>query len=376
MTGNDLMFVGSCAYDTAEETFRELTARLGEHCGHLPDGEIGERISWISHLALRVYHGHPDIETLERPLEDDGREAWRAGSGKSTWKFRMRDSVERVRFMDPGWRLGYARDAISSYFVFNTLKRNGVIPGHLRFQVSIPFVSSAVRLYFSNPSDYPKIEPAVTEALVHELRTILAHIPAADLAIQWDGAIEDTVIENALAQSGGEVTDAVRDLAWSLFAPARELNAEIPSEALLGYHACYGTSGGWPRRQPQDLTGAVLLLNAAVAQSGRRVDYLHLPTVAADKAAYFEPLDGLAAAGARVYFGLIHALHDEAGMRKQMEWIGQHLDDFGIAAPCGFGRGPGRMSRQSGLASPRDYMDGLLADHLRAVEMLKAYRSG
>jgi len=370
MAQNDIMFVGSIAYDTAEETFRKMAANFGDHCCFMPDGEIGERQYWVTHIAHRVFLGHPDLELLERPLTTDGTEAWHPGPGVATsnWAFKVKEGVDRVRFGSPGWRLGYARDAINSYFIFKTLKKEGVIPAHIRFQISIPFVSSCVRLYFPDPSDFAKVEPGIAEALRLEVRTIFEHLPAEDIALQWDCAIEDTAIEAELSRDGGVLTDRVHDFAWSIFAPALELNKEVPEAAMLGYHACYGTSGGWPRRSPQDLSGAVLLLNAAVAQSGRRVDFLHIPTVDSKSENYFDPLGDLKTGGARVYVGLVHALHEEGGMETQIRWIGKHLDDFGIAAPCGFGRGPGKMSAQSGLDSPNAYMDGIIKDHHKALE--------
>jgi hypothetical protein len=375
MSHDDLMLVGSIAYDTAEEVFRAMSAAIGDRLAFMPDGEIGERISWINHLAYRVYHGHPDIETLDRPLDQDGVEAWKAGHTPN-WSFKVKPGVTRVRFGEPGWRLGYARGAIESYFVFKTLKREGVIPAHVRFQVSIPLTGSSVRLYFKDPEDYPKIEPAITEALAAEVRNICAHIPPEELAIQWDCAIEDTVIEGALAKAGGKLTEAVDHVAEGLFLPAAAVNADIPEAALVGYHACYGTATGWPVREPQDLTGVVLLLNHAVKHTGRRVDFVHMPTVRAEGPEYFAPLADLDPGGARVYMGLIHALHPEGGMRNQMEWIARHIPDFGIAAPCGFGRGPGKMSSQSGLATANAYMDGIIADHQKAAALLDELRAG
>lgn len=374
MDQRDLMLGGSIAYDTAEEVFRAIAPTLGERLSFIPDGEIGERLHWINHLAYRVYHGHPDIETISRPLTKDGVEAWQAGF-QPRWLFKVRDGVERVRFGEPGWRLGYARGAIDSYFVFKTLKAEGVIPKHIRFQVSIPLTGSSVRLYFNREEDYPKIEPAITEALAAEVRNICAHIPADELAIQWDCAIEDTVIEGALAKAGGKLTDAVDHVAEGLFLPAAAVNADIPDAALVGYHACYGTATGWPVREPQDLTGVVLLLNHAVRHTGRRVDFVHMPTVKATDPAYFAPLEHLSVGAARVYMGLIHALHPEGGMAAQMKWIAKHIPDFGIAAPCGFGRGPGKMSSQSGLASANAYMDGIIADHQKAAELLDEVRA-
>ena len=75
-----------------------------------------------------------------------------------------------------------------------------------------------------------------------------------------------------------------------------------------------------------------------------------------------------------VYMGLIHALHVDGGMEKQMQLIKTHIPDFGVAAPCGFGRGPAKMTAQTGLATPNDYMEGLIADQIKAVEMLREVR--
>ena len=368
---NDLLLVGSIPYDTAEQVFRAVGPALGPHLPFIPDGEIGERIYWINQLAYRVFHGHPDIETIERPIDEHGVEAWRSlqlGTN-SRWIFKVKAGVKQVKFGDPGWRLGYARDAINSYFVFKTLRDQGVIPAGVRFQVSIPLTASAIRLFFPDAEDYPLIRDGFTESLHHEVTKIFENIPHEDLAIQWDCAIEDTVIEKALTEAGG-VTPEVQKIVDDLFAPAREVSAHIPAEVQLGYHACYGTATGWPGREPADLTGCVLLCNAGVAASGRRVDFLHMPTVAGTTEAYVAPLADLETGGARVYMGLIHALHEDGGMRRQMELIKTHIPDFGVAAPCGFGRGPAKMSAQTGLATPNDYMDGLIADQIAAVELL------
>ena len=62
--------------------------------------------------------------------------------------------MKQVRFGDPGWRLGYARDALNSYFVFKTMKEKGVLPAHLRFQVSVPMVNSVLppRIFPDKPT--------------------------------------------------------------------------------------------------------------------------------------------------------------------------------------------------------------------------------
>jgi hypothetical protein len=49
-----------------------------------------------------------------------------------------------------------------------------------------------------------------------------------------------------------------------------------------------------------------MLLNAAIAASGRRVDFLHLPTLGTPDDAFFAPLERLRAPDAKVYLGAIH----------------------------------------------------------------------
>ena len=70
--GKDLMLVGSIPYDTAEDVFRAIGPKLGEYLPFIPDGEIGDRLYWVNRVAYRVLHGHPDIETVQRPLTIEG----------------------------------------------------------------------------------------------------------------------------------------------------------------------------------------------------------------------------------------------------------------------------------------------------------------
>ena len=141
--------------------------------------------------------------------------------------------------------------------------------------------------------------------------------------------------------------------------PADEIAPHIPEEVALGYHSCFGTLNGWPSRRPSDLMASVLLLNAAVAASGRRVDFLHLPTLGSAEDAFFAPLQDLAIGDARVYLGAIHHLHGASGLRGQLRAARKYLPQFGLAAPCGFGRAPerpGRLLTEEGSAAPPDYL--------------------
>jgi hypothetical protein len=368
----ELLLVGSIPLDTAEEVFRRVGGPLGPHLAYMPDGEVGDRRYWIDGIAYRVLNGHPEIETLRRPAPDaDGVERWRPLGIHDQFRFRVKPGVERVRFGDPGWRLGYTKDAVNSYFVFKTLRREGVLPAAVKFQVALPLTYSAVTLFFPDPADHPRIVPGFTAALAAEIKQLTELIPPEDLAIQWDLAVENRYVETVLAASG---TEAAKREAARLLAPAREISPGIPAGAALGYHSCFGTLDGWPSRRPPDLTGSVLLLNAAVAASGRRVDFLHLPTLGSAEDAFFAPLQGLETAGARVYLGAIHHMHPAAGLRAQLRAARRHLPDFGLAAPCGLGRvpeRPGRFLSETGSEVPPDFLEIILRDHLDAMAALR-----
>jgi hypothetical protein len=370
MNHDDLLLIGSVPLDTAEEVFRLFGGKLGEWMPYVPDGEIGERRYWIDGLAYRVLNGHPEIETLRRPAPDkNGVEQWRPAGVHDQFQFRVRPGVDKVRFGDEGWRLGYTRDAINSYYVFRTLKKEGVLPAHLRLQVCIPLTYSAVGSYF-DPADHAKIVPGFTESLCAEIKKMVEKIPPSELAIQWDLAVENRHVEATLAKDG---LAAAQKEAERIMAPNREIMPYIPREVPVGYHTCFGTLNGWPSRQPKDLTGSVVLINAAATTSpGRPIDFVHIPTLGSAEDTFFKPLSDLRIGKARVYLGLIHHLNG-FHVREQIQAARKYLPDFGVAAPCGFGRAPerpGRLLTDEGSTAPKDYLDELLKDHMAGVEAL------
>ena len=126
--GNSLLLVGSVPLDTVEEVMRTFGGALAPYLPALPDGEVGERRSWVNRLGYQIFNGHLDLETIRRPKPVDGVEQLLPRGRDDSWQFRVKPGVERVRFGNPGSRLGYARDAINSYFVFRTLREKGVLP--------------------------------------------------------------------------------------------------------------------------------------------------------------------------------------------------------------------------------------------------------
>jgi len=343
----DLLLVGSIPYDTVEDVFRNFGAALGPHLKTMPDGEVGPRKHWISRVHYQVLAGHPQLDVVRFPEPVDGVERQFPQNAADSWLFKVKDGVDRVRFGDPGWRLGYARDAVMSYFVFKTLRDAGTLPAHLRFQVSMPSVISALPpRIFPNPADIDKVRPGYQDALAAELRTIIDKIPATDLAIQWDCSTE---MQDAYGAVPGYTRDGAVERNMVQF---RVLSSLIPKEVMLGYHLCFGTLGGWPRFAPDDLGGAVEMANGFIEASGRPVDWIHIPVLDRGDDAFFAPLANLDPQGARIYLGAIHNMERYA---DRIALARKYLPDFGVAAYCGMGR-----------VTPDD-LPAVLDHHLQAV---------
>ena len=346
----ELLLVGSIPLDTPREVFETFGAPLGKYLFAMPDGEVGPRRHWISRVHYQVLAAHPELDVIQHPAPDEnGVERQAPRNAADAWWFKVKDGVREVRFGDPGWRLGFARDAINSYFVFSVLKEKGVLPAQLRFQVSIPMVNSALPpRIFPDVRDLEKIRPGYEAATRAEIEKIVEKIPARELAIQWDCSTE---VQDAYGSIPGFPLDGAveRNLAQ-----VRNLSPHIPSEVALGYHFCFGTLGGWPRFAPDDLGQAVKLTNAVVAASGRRVDWVHIPVLDRSDDAFFAPLRELKPQGARVYLG---AIHNMAHFKERLATARKYITDFGLGAYCGFGRLP-----------PSD-LQNVLADHLKAAEI-------
>jgi len=347
---NELMLVGSIPLDTVQEVFETFGKPLGKYLFAMPDGEVGPRRHWISRVHYQVLSGHQDLDTVRRPEPDEnGVERLFPRKAGDSWLFKVKDGVKQVRFGEPGWRLGYARDAINSYFVFSVLKEKGVLPAHLRFQVSIPMVNSVLPpRIFPDLNDLEKIRPGYEAATRAEIAMICEKIPAKELAIQWDcstevqdsyGSIPGFPLEGAIERNLTEV---------------RNLSPHIPADVALGYHFCFGTLGGWPRFQPDDLSQAVKLVNGFISASGRKVDWVHIPTLDTSNEAFYAPLKDLKPQGARVYLGNIHNM---ANFKQRLAVARKYLPEFGLGAYCGFGR------------MPVSELPNVLADHLEAVEI-------
>jgi hypothetical protein len=333
---SELLLVGSLPADSTEDALRQAAGFFGDLVFALPDGETGPRAGWVSYERERLVRPNVGVIVLQETDSPTGlpRHAY------ETPVFGIKPGLSEIRF-DSWPRVD---DAIAGFETFRQLRADGVIPPRLRYQVGLPFPSSAMNAFKADfAADYPVAERAFEDLVARELARLFTAIPLHDLAIQWDLAYETQDIEGVLAWTS--------EGAWERFAgPVTRLTRLIPADVLVGYHLCYGTFPEWPMYEARDMGLLVRMANFAVASSGRTVDWLHLAGpryLRSEDRSFFRPLADLEPGDARVFLGIVLPLDGAAGLHRRVSTASRYLDDFGVAMYCGFGRQPGKDGSQT-----------------------------
>jgi hypothetical protein len=333
---SDLLLVGSLPAESTQAALRAAASMFGDLTFALPDGETGPRAGWVSYERERLVRPNPGVDTVSETESPTGipRHAY------ETPIFKIRPGVTELHW-DSWPRVD---DAIASYQEFRQLRSDGVIPEALRFQIGLPFPASALNGFKADfTADYPIAERGFEDLVARELSRLTRAIPPEDLAIQWDMAYETQDLERVLAWTG--------EGAWQRFAgPVTRLTRLIPEQVLVGYHFCYGTFPEWPMYEARDMALLVRMANFAVANSGRRVDWLHMAGpryLRSEDRSFFRPLIDLEPGDARVFLGIVLPIDGVAGLRRRHDTASRYLSDFGIAMYCGFGRQPGSDGMQT-----------------------------
>ena len=183
--------------------------------------------------------------------------------------------------------------------------------------------------------DQAVIEPAYEKALLIELDEIIAAIPAQELAIQWDVAVEFGLMEGVAFQQFGVSKE-------EMIAQFIRLGNRIPAPVELGYHLCYGDAGHRHFVEPKDTTLLTEVANAISAGVTREIQWIHMPVPLnrADEA-YFAPLRNLHLhPETKLYLGLVHNSDGVEGANRRIVAARQIVADFGVATECGMGRRP------------------------------------
>ncbi len=311
--------VGSVPLANVEEVFRATSAQLGDRLRRLPDGETGPRSDWILwqypvFSALPQFVVGPPGETTYRTLP----------------KLRLRDGVGAadVRFEN----LGYAETAIASHRLFAQLKRDGVIPAHVRFQVCLPTPLAPISA-FIDPEHQAAIEPIYEARVLEELQRIVAAVPADQLAIQWDARVEFAMLEGQERAWFSEVRGGVLERLLRL---ARH----VPERVELGFHLCYGDEAHGHFVELQDTHKLVEIANALAVSLSRPLNWIHMPMPRAAVDQSYAPLGGLTLQReTELYLGMLHLDDGVEGAMQRIAVARRHVPSFGVATDCGWGRG-------------------------------------
>lgn len=311
--------VGSVPLASVEQVFRATAGALGDRLRRLPDGEPGPRSDWIL-WQYPVFSSLPQFEV--GPPGD--------GSYRTLPKLRLREG-ESAQDIVLG-NLGFAAAALSSYSVFAKLKRDGIIPPHLRFQVSLPTPLAPVSA-FVDPEHQPLIEPIYEARVLEELAEIFAAVPHDQLALQWDTRLEFAILEGVSPAWFTEIRAGVLE---------RLLRASriVPADVELGFHLCYGDDYHGHFTTPANAGKLVEVANAIAGALYRPLNWVHLPVPADAEDEYFAPLAQLRLHPAtELYLGVLHLADGKVGARRRISSASRYVERFGVATDCGWGRG-------------------------------------
>lgn len=315
---------GSVPLADAESVFRMASDRLGPHVTRIPDGETGVRDNWVV-WQLPMLQAHPDLETVPPPGPEYG----------PSLRVQPKPGVDAESVVFDS--LGYSDAALASWQVFSGLRDEGAIAPGVRFQVCLPTPIAVVAAFVGEHQR--ELEVAYEARLMTELAQILAVVPAGDLAIQWDTAVEFAVFEGVFpAWFGSDYETQRREVVDRLV----RLGQAVPDSVELGYHLCYGDFGHEHFVQPTDTSKLAAVATDLTARLGRRLDWIHLPVpIGRTDAAYFEALRTLSLpAETTLYLGLVHATDGLEGARRRIAAAHEVVPEFGIATECGMGRRP------------------------------------
>lgn len=323
-----ILLIGSVGLRSADEVFLEAGTRIGTHAHSIPDGETGERLKWVGYFSEQL----ASVPGLELASEVNF-----GGAVPQTLRFyRPREgiSLDEIDLGSPG----YAEIAAESYQAFRHAREQGSIPNGVRFQVSLPtplVLSSFIQQPFEMRLAF------VERIMLRELDEMVRTIPADDLAIQWDAALET---ESEEARRHPEYAPPFLRPDWpfdSMVAALCRLANAVPASVNLGFHLCYGNPDGKHLIEPADAGVMRDIVNALSRTVDRRIDWIHMPVpIARDDDAFFSPFDTLdVSADTQLYLGVVHEQDGLDGAARRLRAAERHLDRrVGIATECGMGR--------------------------------------
>ncbi len=322
----EVLLVGSLPLRPASAVFESVARNLGTLVPRIPDGE---QVGWIR----AVFQSHEKNLALESkrkvPLDSGGR------FPTSVFSLKQGKTADDL-VLGP---YGYADNAIKSYEQFRVLRDAGTIPKGTRFQVTMPGPGTSV-FVVEVPAE--QILPKARQALLQEIERIIEVIPAADLTLQLDIAME-AEHEEYLRRPEAWDQPMHTVFHWTMDQMAESvawIANRIPNEVELGLHICsiwhHDTGAG------QDNQVLVEVANALMQRLNRPLAYVHLPVIPEHTDNDYAAFANLALpTGTKLYLGLLNLADGLDGAKKRIAMASKVVKDFGIAMFCGLGRAPG-----------------------------------
>ncbi|KAI9870161.1 MAG: hypothetical protein M1830_004621, partial [Pleopsidium flavum] len=309
--------VGSVPLPSTEQVFRQACKTLPGRLRRIPDGETDKR---------------QNFTTPQRDIFAPTPAVLRSFDGHNLSPEEAKNATSDIQILSTG----YDDFALSSYTKFRQLRTEGVIPQGTRFQVSLPTPINTLAP-FIDPGCQAAVEPVYEKALLSALRRIQDEIPAKDLAVQWDVAVEFGMLESI----GFIFTPWFSPVKEGIMERIVRLSAAVDDKVELGYHLCYGDIQHRHFVEPKDMGLLAELANSIVEQVRHPVSWIHMP-VPKDRAdaAYFAPLKGLRLQDStQLYLGVVH-FGDEEGTQRRIQAAKEVVKEFGVGTECGMGRTP------------------------------------
>ena len=252
---------------------------------------------------------------------------------------RLADGVDQADVVWPD--IGYADAYLGSYATFIRLRREGVIPGPVRFQMQYPTPFASISAYVI-AEQRESLLRSYSQAMFEDMRRLLAALPPDDAALQWDVAVE---FRRLVTGKTGETGGGSR-MFGAIVAGLVRCVDQVPGDIPAGLHLCYGDYRHQHFKQPESLALQVSVLNAVTAAASRPVSFVSftVPQNHRDEG-YFAPLTGLSAdPDMELNFGLVpyHPADQPLGTtEEQIRLIDAALGSgraWGICTECGMGR--------------------------------------
>lgn len=245
--------------------------------------------------------------------------------------FRVKEGCKLAEMNVPN--LGLVNNAVRSYREFKRNKDAGAFAVDAKFVVTIPGPGT---LFFTIEAPKKQLFPFMERTFKEEIARIIEALPAAEIAIQLDLALE-AELEEYLRRPHAFALPFLEGLDWNLGEQAQmvaNICNFVPPEADLGFHLC--AIFHIDESQGQDMNVHVDWSNSLSEKIDRPVSYIHLPTAPEHGDKDFEALLRLRVKPeTKIYLGLMHTDDWLEGAKRRSAAAAKVYPNFGVATFCG-----------------------------------------